>query len=93
MTRTIINQSDDIRDAVDGFTPIRVCRGSWYRWVSLQGSRTVSLHLVEVQDNRYGNWTERRVYEFNPENHKPKRAFSAIDYQVIEYYDDSKPTK
>jgi hypothetical protein len=43
--------------------------------------------------DRHGNWTERNVYDFDPEAGKPTRTFSGIDYQVIEYYGDSKPAR
>jgi hypothetical protein len=40
--------------------------------------------------DNHGNWIERHVYDFDPDNGKPARAFTGIDYRVIEYYNDSK---
>jgi hypothetical protein len=87
-------ESDDIRDGkVDGFTLMtRDAEGKLVQMEFHYNGNHAPFPSIWYEDykiDRYGNWTERRVYEFNPENHKPKRAFSAIDYQVIEYYDDS----
>lgn len=99
MTITIvILETDDVRDGKrDGFTLIK--RDGKGTAVQMQfhynGNHAPfpCTWYVDYKFDRYHNWIERHVYDFDPDNGKPTRSLSGIDYQVIEYYGDSKSAR
>jgi hypothetical protein len=87
-------ESDYIRDdKVDGFTLMeRDTKGTLAKLEFHLNGNHAPFPSTWYQDYKFddqGNWTERRIYEFDPENGKPKRAFTGIEYQVLDYYDDA----
>jgi hypothetical protein len=84
-------ETDDLRDGkVEGFTLIERDGTDNIAGLEFHYNRSHAPFPRTAYENykfdRHGNWTERRVYEFDPDSGKPPHAFFGIEYQVIEYY-------
>ena len=87
-------ESDQIRDgAIDGFILIKrdAVGNVVLQEYHFSGRRAPfpCTWYDTYKIDRHGNWTQRRAYDFDPEEGKPKRTFSGINYQIIEYYPGS----
>jgi hypothetical protein len=91
-------ETDDLHDGkVDGFTLIeRDGTGNITRLEFHYNGNHAPFPCTTYEAYKFdghGNWTKRRVYEFDPDSGKPARTFSRIEYQVIEYYAGPKSTR